>query len=99
MGPEIPEERLAAARARLDEIRANLRKVRKCQRHRFEEQPKAQLGHRIACSSCGGTMDNIAAFHYIRGFIAAGGDPLVVAPWWVQAHETRGLAPADGAQS
>lgn len=85
----ITPERLADARAALDKIREIHRRVRECPRHLFETMPQPRMGEKLTCSTCNGEVSAVDAFTYVRGFMAAGGDPLVVAPWWMQAHELR----------
>lgn len=82
--------RLDLGKALFAEIQENHRKLRECQRHRFETIPVPCLPmERLTCAACGGNEQADKVFVYVRGFIAAGGDPLVVAPWWVQAHEEK----------
>lgn len=70
-------------------VRENQRKLRECPKHRFEVLPPYEPLARIHCTACGGDEDLVQAFNYVRGFIAAGGDPLVVAPWWHEAHKVK----------
>lgn len=74
-------------KAMLAEIQENRRRLRECQRHRFERMPVPRLPmERLTCAACGGKEQAGLVFSYVRGYIAAGGNPADVAPWWAEAH-------------
>lgn len=63
-------------RAKINQI-----KLDGCTRHRFNvELIPVALGAKAVCLSCGGAMPVLEVAQYIRGFIAAGGDPEAVCP-------------------
>lgn len=54
-------------------IRANRERLDSCDRHLFEYE-KVQIGQKLACSKCKGTMQLTDAGWYVKGYEAAGGN-------------------------
>lgn len=79
-----------AGRKRLwAEAQANVDKLNECPRHHFEmtdEQvaagPAALFGAKLTCARCKGRMDMLGVNQYVRGFVAAGGNPNDILPGW-----------------
>ena len=68
-------------KALLAEIRANRAKLKGCPCHRFIDQ-KANLGKKVTCNECGGSMCLTELSGYMAGFEAAGGNANDVWPGW-----------------
>lgn len=69
--------------ANLEAIRLNRIKLDACPCHCFEvEGVQLAPGEKVRCSECGGFMSLTDANQYVRGFVAAGGDPLKVWASW-----------------
>lgn len=64
-----------------EEVKANSAKLNACRRHRFEYEA-VKIGQRIECAHCGGKLQLTDAGMYVRGYIAAGGNPEDVWPGW-----------------
>lgn len=64
----------------LEEVRANLKKLRECPRHLFENPAEKKLGMKLTCQNCGGVMDFVDIGHYIAGYKAAGKSPDDIMP-------------------
>lgn len=74
---------------------ANVERLNGCPRHLFEmtdEQvnagPAALFGKKLECQRCNGRMDMIHVNQYVRGFIAAGGNPNDILPGWNNDGQT-----------
>ncbi|HCH8284995.1 TPA: hypothetical protein NNQ18_004696 [Salmonella enterica] len=65
----------------LDEIKANRLLLDNCPRH-FFKLGKIQLGEKAQCLRCGGWFSLTTLGDYIRGVVAAGGNPCDVCPDW-----------------
>ena len=68
---------------RLEDARANRAKLDSCKRHVFllDRMPiPVPAGYRETCVLCGGKMGAHEAYAYLKGYIAAGGNPLDVMP-------------------
>lgn len=74
---------------RLGEVKANQRRLNECKRHHFTYST-VQLGQPIQCDNCKGTMQLTDAGQYVKGYMAAGGDPNDVWPGWFERAGTRG---------
>lgn len=71
------------ARALWEEVKERNRRWAACPRHFFPHQPDGyRLGVKIACQHCGVEAGLREIGEYIRGYIAAGGDPTDVMPDW-----------------
>ncbi len=71
------------------DAQANVEKLNACPRHHFEmtdEQvkggPGALFGAKLTCLRCGGRMDMLGVNQYVRGFMAANGNPNDILPGW-----------------
>jgi hypothetical protein len=62
-----------------EEVKINIAKLNGCPRHRFEDETVI-LGQRICCVNCGGNISLGDISHYIKGFVAAGGEASVIWP-------------------
>ena len=68
-----------------DAIRANQKRLDVCPRHNLEWPATGlRLNMKLRCNVCGAYMNFDDAASYVRGYIAAGGNPDDVAPWWNQ---------------
>lgn len=47
------------------------------------EELRRAFNGKIVCFNCGGAMDLIKVSEYVRGYIAAGGNPNDVWPGWL----------------
>lgn len=63
-----------------EEVKANSRRWRSCDVHRFEPTEPYRFGQRHTCVKCGGTKPMIEIMYYLDGYEAAGGDPNDVMP-------------------
>jgi hypothetical protein len=66
-------------------VQENQKRLSGCLRHRFDMsglEGVALLRADIPCLECGGTMRSGDIRTYIKGYIAAGGDPEEVWPGW-----------------
>lgn len=76
MTPEDSEALLAR-------IRANQDKLDACPKHLFDlGEPPYSIGQRHTCLNCGGVEKLTAIGDYVRGYIAAGGNPNDIVPNW-----------------
>lgn len=64
-----------------EQVKANSARLESCPRHHFT-YAKVVVGRPVACDNCGGTMHLTDAGMYVRGYIAAGGNPDDVFPGW-----------------
>ncbi len=56
--------------------------------HVFEtDNVKVTLGAKVRCKECGGSMSLVEANQYVRGFVAAGGDPFIMWATWGEPGE------------
>lgn len=66
-----PEE----SKAMLAAIKENQRKLDYCPRHQFEPmEPPYKMGQKFECKRCGGFLNAINAYAYVRGYEAHGGN-------------------------
>lgn len=77
------------------EAQANVARLDGCSRHHFEmtdEQvnagPAALFGKKLTCQRCKGRMDMLGVNQYVRGFMAAGGNPNDILPGWNNDERT-----------
>jgi len=57
--------------------------LRGCKRHCFGAAKPLQLGQKLTCQNCGGTMGLTDIGNYIRGYQAAGGAATdIITDWW-----------------
>lgn len=64
-------------------IRANNRRWESCPRHYFPHQPDGyKFGEKVTCDHCGYSDRMMNVGLYIRGYVAAGGNPADVMPDW-----------------
>ena len=64
-------------------IQARVRREQACQKHRFEIGPGPySMGVKYQCAHCGAQKRMFEIGDYVRGYIAAGGDPRDVCPEW-----------------
>jgi hypothetical protein len=70
--------------ALLANIRANRDRVEGCKRHRIIWPAIRRFGMKLDCAACGGKLSLSEVGAYVRGYMAAGGNPDDVAPWWNQ---------------
>ncbi len=69
-------------------IRLNRIRLDSCEQHCFEvEGVEIAPGQKVTCRNCKGEMSLVHANEYIRGFAAAGGDPLKVWANWCEADK------------
>jgi hypothetical protein len=66
-----------------EEVKANGARKDACPRHHFTYET-VQFGQPIRCDNCGGTMQLTDAGMYVKGYIAAGGNPDDVWPGWLK---------------
>ncbi len=64
-----------------DDVKVNRTRLDGCKRHLWLYE-KVTLGQPIKCEHCGGTMQLTDAGMYVRGYVAAGGNPDDVWPGW-----------------
>lgn len=77
-----------ANRRRFEAIDSNRKRLDACRMHAFPSAPACiDPGEKLLCTNCGGELNTILIAQYVRGFIAAGGDPVAVAPWWNEPLE------------
>lgn len=77
---EMPDgQRVIYKRAKINRLRLD-----GCKRHRFDVHAiPVALGGKAVCLECGGEMPVLELAQYVRGFMAAGGDPNdVCAGFW-----------------
>ena len=77
------------AKAIWEDVKANRARLDACPRHAFAPLP-VKIGQPVTCTVCSGTLGLVDVSYYIRGFVAAGGDPNVVWPNWKKDHTTHG---------
>lgn len=65
----------------LNAIQANRITLDNCPRHRFILD-KITMGEKCQCLRCGGWMPLTSIGDYVRGFVAAKGDPCEIVPDW-----------------
>lgn len=63
-------------------VRANSDRWHSCPRHHFPHEGPVNLGQKLTCDVCGAEARLTDIGNYIRGYIAAGGDPRDVMPAW-----------------
>lgn len=67
----------------MEEVRENVRRWQACPKHRFATGAEGvRLGDRVRCEACGVDVSLLDAATYVRGYMAAGGDPEEVFPGW-----------------
>ncbi|MGE0444529.1 MAG: hypothetical protein AB7P99_04820 [Vicinamibacterales bacterium] len=78
-----------ASRRILIEVRANLRRLAGCRRHRFVggRVKLEMLTKRPRCLNCGGEIELMEIRPYIAGYVAAGGRADDIWPGWDTRHE------------
>lgn len=75
------------AKALWAEVQDRTRKWHACPRHFFPPQQDGyRVGQRIACKHCGVAANLREIGDYVRGYIAAGGDPSDVMPDWTEKN-------------
>ena len=77
------------AKAIWEEVKANRARLDRCTRHAFVGGA-VKLGQPVTCTACSGTLGLVDASYYIRGFMAAGGDPNLIWPNWTKDHVSHG---------
>lgn len=65
-----------------DEVKENIARLEACPRHQFEGRLKPAPGEKVLCIRCNGQMSHLDANQYLRGYQAAGGDPVDIWPGW-----------------
>ncbi len=97
LGPVLTPQEAAALRARLAEmeagamidfaaIKARAAREIACPKHRYEIGPGPySMGAKYKCIHCGTEKRMHEIGDYVRGYKAAGGDPLDVCPDWREA--------------
>lgn len=67
----------------LSEIQANRISLDNCPRHKFNlGEPPYQLGEKVQCLRCGGFMSLTNVGDYVRGYVAAMGNPDDIVTNW-----------------
>lgn len=77
------------AKALATKVRDNLGRLKSCHCHLFLDFDQAGLGAKLRCEHCGGEMRISDVINYVRGYIAAGGNPEDVAQGWTAAWEDK----------
>jgi hypothetical protein len=74
-------------RAMLAEAVERRRRLDECPRHHFPHQAGGYvLGAKVRCDRCGGDLRLSDIGLYLRGYVAAGGNPDDVMPDWRERH-------------
>lgn len=66
-----------------DQVRENQARLDSCPKHSFSGEVAA-FGKKLLCASCGGMLGIVEIGMYIKGYVAAGGDPVEVWPEWAK---------------
>lgn len=86
-------------RAIFDRVNKNRGKLDACPCHVFPANTVVQLGGKVTCERCGGSLGLIEAFRYVQGYEAAGGYANDIWPGYREASEPpkrRGVCPRCG---
>lgn len=76
----------------LNQIQANRVSLDNCPRHKFElGEPPYQIGEKVQCLRCGGFMSLTSVGEYVRGYVAASGDPDDIVKNWYGDSVSKGL--------
>lgn len=75
----------------LADIQERNRRACACQRHHFPHNPDGyRLGQKHTCIRCEVPFGLVDIGHYIRGYMAAGGNPADVMPDWLPVESANG---------
>lgn len=66
-----------------NEVNANRDRLQSCPRHTFQMLPNSMQRMKFNCTHCKGELRTDAMLQYVAGYMAAGGNPLDVAPWFM----------------
>lgn len=80
-GDKVAKMTRAEADALLKDIRSNHARRDACPRHLFLSE-MLTIGRPMRCEHCGSTMQITDAGFYVKGYVAAGGNPNDVWPGW-----------------
>jgi len=64
-------------------VQENYRRLNSCAKHQFAARGNNyRIGMKLTCQNCGGTMSLTDAGHYLRGYVAHGGQAQDIIPDW-----------------
>ena len=74
-----------------EQVKSNNRRLDVCPRHFFPHRPAGyRIGQKLRCVHCEGEITLTDAGNYLRGYVAAGGDPADVWPDWKPRESATG---------